>query len=445
MQLDTQRFRKRFFKAVRAFKPMARRGRLTLKLSGDTQTQTVESYFNGPDDVEAVRFAVVMRTFMDPASPYHYSHIWAQVQDASPAGLSDVQPAAERYIRRIEAGGFAIILNGQRLSAKDLYAYVADGGYFKDEATATKRLHEILSIPLVAPAVRFHFFSFILDVFHLLEDLLPYIMQIERDHRAKTPPEAPRACLFCRSTAGPFNSEEHILPESLGNDDHVLPRGYVCDTCNHTLSKVEQALVEYPPIALLRVTYVQHDKYGHLPTATFKGATWKRTAPRRIEIHSTEEGGFRVDGNEVTANVVGTKRFEPHPIARAVMKIALEIVAKDEGYEAAMDPKYDRARAFIIGTDETFSGVLVMPLKLTPESGIDVTIFARAPHTLVRVNIFGIHFGITLEPMKRRAEPVTLTIKNAPPLQMWDLGEPPARRDRASRRKADAAARRPVR
>ncbi len=39
-----------------------------------------------------------------------------------------------------------------------------------------------------------------------------------------------RSCLFCGSN-GPFLRLEHIIPESLGNDDLVL-QGEVCDVCN---------------------------------------------------------------------------------------------------------------------------------------------------------------------------------------------------------------------
>jgi HNH endonuclease len=45
----------------------------------------------------------------------------------------------------------------------------------------------------------------------------------------------PGQCIYCTKTEGSFTSEEHILPEALGNDDLVLESGYVCDSCNNGL------------------------------------------------------------------------------------------------------------------------------------------------------------------------------------------------------------------
>ena len=40
-------------------------------------------------------------------------------------------------------------------------------------------------------------------------------------------------CIFCKSSSAPFLAVEHIIPESLGNTEHVLPPGVVCDRCNN--------------------------------------------------------------------------------------------------------------------------------------------------------------------------------------------------------------------
>lgn len=38
-----------------------------------------------------------------------------------------------------------------------------------------------------------------------------------------------QGCIFCRRHDGGFTSREHVFPESLGNEEVVLPRGVVCD------------------------------------------------------------------------------------------------------------------------------------------------------------------------------------------------------------------------
>ena len=40
-------------------------------------------------------------------------------------------------------------------------------------------------------------------------------------------------CIFCHKDSSTAKSVEHIIPESLGNKHHYLPKGYVCDECNH--------------------------------------------------------------------------------------------------------------------------------------------------------------------------------------------------------------------
>ena len=52
-------------------------------------------------------------------------------------------------------------------------------------------------------------------------------------------------CIFCKADSTGSCSVEHIIPESLGNTDHVLPPGIVCDRCNAYFSiKVEKPLLE---------------------------------------------------------------------------------------------------------------------------------------------------------------------------------------------------------
>jgi hypothetical protein len=52
-------------------------------------------------------------------------------------------------------------------------------------------------------------------------------------------------CLFCKSDTRDSVSVEHIMPESLGNTDHILPRGWVCDACNNYFArKVEKPFLD---------------------------------------------------------------------------------------------------------------------------------------------------------------------------------------------------------
>lgn len=55
---------------------------------------------------------------------------------------------------------------------------------------------------------------------------------------------APYQCIFCKSATESFASCEHIVPESLGNTEHILPAGVVCDSCNNNFArKIEGPLL----------------------------------------------------------------------------------------------------------------------------------------------------------------------------------------------------------
>jgi hypothetical protein len=72
------------------------------------------------------------------------------------------------------------------------------------------------------------------------------------------------SCLFCKSD-GPFKTQEHIIPESLGNDDLIL-NGHVCDTCQNYFGKeVENYVLGKTSFAAWRAILGIKTKSGRLP------------------------------------------------------------------------------------------------------------------------------------------------------------------------------------
>ena len=60
-------------------------------------------------------------------------------------------------------------------------------------------------------------------------------------------------CIFCHKNSSTSKSIEHIIPESLGNKNIWLPKGYVCDECNHYFAiKIEKDLLTPPYFISLR-------------------------------------------------------------------------------------------------------------------------------------------------------------------------------------------------
>lgn len=74
-------------------------------------------------------------------------------------------------------------------------------------------------------------------------------------------------CIFCKQDSSTSRTTEHIIPESLGNRDHVLPPGVVCDRCNNYFArKIEGPLLDSGYFRQLRFRNVVFNKEGRVPT-----------------------------------------------------------------------------------------------------------------------------------------------------------------------------------
>lgn len=92
------------------------------------------------------------------------------------------------------------------------------------------------------------------------------------------------SCLYCGAN-GPFNTIEHIIPESLGNDDMLLT-GEVCDRCQAYFGKeVERYVLDKTPIAAWRVLLGTSTKKGHRPKADLSQPRTQRGMLPRISPH----------------------------------------------------------------------------------------------------------------------------------------------------------------
>src|SRR5690606_12119423 len=73
-------------------------------------------------------------------------------------------------------------------------------------------------------------------------------------------------CIFCKRSSAGSHSVEHIIPESLGNTEHMLPAGIVCDGCNNYFAcKIEKPLLESGMFRLLRYDRQLPNKRGKIP------------------------------------------------------------------------------------------------------------------------------------------------------------------------------------
>lgn len=176
---------------------------------------------------------------------------------------------------------------------------------------------------------------------------------------------APAVCLICRDTERAFTSPEHILPESMGNKEKALPRGVVCDVCNHgALSDIDNALCNFYPVLLRRIMHGVPTKSGKYPSISLVGGkltcapsptpsgelslAFTSDNPKRRLVTFTPLDDGRV---EVTASIRasgGLSDSQASEISRAMLKIGLELLWFDDR-ELAFSPALDHIRAVVLG------------------------------------------------------------------------------------------------
>ena len=73
-------------------------------------------------------------------------------------------------------------------------------------------------------------------------------------------------CIFCKGDSSTSRSVEHILPQSIGNDDGILPKGVVCDKCNNYFAKeLESKVLNSGIIRAIRNRMRIPSKKGRVP------------------------------------------------------------------------------------------------------------------------------------------------------------------------------------
>lgn len=174
-------------------------------------------------------------------------------------------------------------------------------------------------------------------------------------------------CLYCKESDVPFTSVEHVIPESLGNQGFggtppmVLPKGVVCDKCNHEkLSALDAALIGFPPISLTRTLYGVRSKSGAFPSTKLSNARLRMFAPGKIEIGpGSSKKAFRFDRDKGRFNMQLDSNLRMTPdyrraITSSLFKMTLGCMyLRQPG--VALSERFDPIRRMILGLD-TFRG-----------------------------------------------------------------------------------------
>lgn len=94
-------------------------------------------------------------------------------------------------------------------------------------------------------------------------------------------------CIFCKNDSSSSKKIEHIIPESLGNQEHTLPVGVVCDSCNSYFGiKVEKPLLNSYYFRQARFRNRIPNKENRIPT--IQGISLPGIVP--IDLMTDEDG-----------------------------------------------------------------------------------------------------------------------------------------------------------
>lgn len=135
-------------------------------------------------------------------------------------------------------------------------------------------------------------------------------------------------------------SREHIIPESLGNTDHVLPPGVVCDKCNNYFArKIEGPLLNSDYFMQVRSRQWLENKRGRVPPqrALFPSAqmganVWLDGSSIHFAADSEAEQrrleAAIISGRTTSLWIANAEKPTRKLFARFLGKVAIEVLAQ---------------------------------------------------------------------------------------------------------------------
>ncbi len=398
-------YKRHYHKVKEVASRLADSGSFSLQIRAEGNSLSAQNIT--PNEEETVRFVVLMRRFLNPSDSLYFKNVWSLLtehfRDELPEGAVE---SFEPFVERMSQGYGTINIHGEDLTAEKIYQTLSSGGYFEDDDAAADYLRGILSMPIAGAFFWHQFYDYTRAGFGLASALFSLILEIQRSEKYKSlvngsPPI--NLCMYCLTSEESFTSEEHIIPESLGNDVLVLPKGYVCDKCNNDVfSDLDSYLINFEPVAWLRVFFTPYTKAGKLPHANFQNMSMKKTSPRHIKITAKDKtGGIKnekkLEDGTISFKVEGkVKKINFNLLGRALYKIALGMVALADGHEQACSSRFNAAREFIkngVGVNNNF----LMRTHFEPHSEGHITHIPSAEGTLFAIDLFGLVFVVNLE------------------------------------------------
>jgi hypothetical protein len=169
--------------------------------------------------------------------------------------------------------------------------------------------------------------------------------------------------MYCLKAGQPSNNE-HLIPLGLGpHADIILPKGAVCELCNHWLGRqVDESLVHLFEVQLIRGVFRIPDREGKtLDHLELSNGRIDFTDPEHVlKVEVSGEYLDERDGRSLLITLI-SKRKNSGPqwrrATRAILKIGLGLTYLHHGAPTALGRDYDPVREAICG--EPYEGYLL--------------------------------------------------------------------------------------
>ena len=184
----------------------------------------------------------------------------------------------------------------------------------------------------------------------------------------------PNQCIFCNSNKEKFSSEEHIVPQSLGNHFLTLEKGWVCDKCNNICSAFESKVINHTIFGAERAMLGVITKKGKPARSKFGKLHWNTS------LH--KKGAIEFDKKDIDKHPFLSKCFKNGQLIIPfhskfdiyIAKLLLKIGIESKYMHSGMDKfKFNESKQFVIGKNNNS-----WPYVLIQQKNISTEIFTSA-------------------------------------------------------------------
>ncbi len=401
-------FKRHFHKCDDVVELLRKKGKFDFNLT--FTEESLKLVLSTPDADTTVRFIVLLRRFLSPTDNLYYRKVWDKLCTVFDYTIpQEIKESIAKLEQRFIKGQIKLVIDNVEYTAEQVYSLISQGTYFDEDVYAKTILQQLTSNPVTKLLFWNQFYTYSIIGFQIVSQIFEAIKHIQTSEKYKRFIDATKLakpqCIYCLSTGNSFSSEEHIFPESLGNEEMLLLKGFVCDECNNgVLSGLDEYLINFEPIALLRVYFVPYDKKGKLPKANFQNMIMEKTHPRHLKFTAKDKTGRMREKKDLGDGWVSWqlktrgKRPDMKKLGRALYKIALGTMALDHGSAKVLDSRYDLARNFIHGKSD-FPNNLLIRMSSEPHPQFSITYWDHIEGTPFEIDIYGLSFLINLSPL----------------------------------------------